>query len=916
MRMNNHKLRIAIAAFIVLVVAAQSVAPALACGPAYITPVFDYERVPEDPFLNFAAGKIGIIKPTYRRIVLIAAYRYLNGGAFSADEQKALTDVWNAEFNNRGFADTDVSEAVKKWVKVRKEVAKNEEKLPTIYTERAYGGYDFFPNCTKSAFETAAETLNDHVMSHGAEDKNVQAWLTAQDQVFNNCANGQTIPAPAEPNAPEWLKKDREYQIAAANFYSLNYETAREIWTKIAADSDSVWADTADYLIARTLVREASLAKDEAKAKAVYEQAESHLNRLTTKGGKFYEASVKLLNLVKYRTKPEERVRELAQAIARQMPNENFRQDLIDYNWLLDKFEKQALETEEKRKEELQKQQEKQNGDSNSSTNSNSNSADPVTDKIDEAANSAAAQNAQNYEKVQQGESLSVYITVAENDFRTFYFPVTKSDGEIYAEVENSIGRPLTDKEKESVQESRRESYRNKTTYRNVSGYEGGYSGSEEKSFKIVPEFLRRDELTDWLFTYQLSDEDAYAYALERWRQDKSDLWLMTALSKAGKSSADLPRLLESAERANRTSPAFPTIAYNTARIYVAQGKKAEARKFIDDILNSTLELPISSRNLFLKMRMPLAETLDEFLKYAQRRPFGFDFGGKSGTIDEIIAEQKSWYDPETFKDQTREEYEREIDERYRDEKEWQDRTMFDDDAIEVMNQHFPLAVLFEAEKSPSLPEYLRKNLAFAIWVRAVLLNDEAAAQKISPEVLRFAPEISELFAVYQAAKTPLAKRRAALYLILKNPVFTPYLESGIGKQDNEFNEWDIDDWWCAPYEMEYDEASNSEVPRRLPERPAFLSKAQSDAAQAERKKLIAIGDAPKFFGTTFIEWSRLAPNDKRVPEGLYISFRANGWTKYGCGNNIELQEQIGSLLRKRYPNSEWTLKLNEIESQ
>jgi hypothetical protein len=309
---------------------------------------------------------------------------------------------------------------------------------------------------------------------------------------------------------------------------------------------------------------------------------------------------------------------------------------------------------------------------------------------------------------------------------------------------------------------------------------------------------------------------------------------------------------------------------------------------------------------------MPLAETLDEFLKFAQRKPFGFDFDGRSGTIEEIIAEQKSWYDPKYMTEQTREQYEKEVEERYRDEKEWQERTMFDDDSIEIMNQHFPLAALLEAQKSPALPEYLQKNLALAIWTRAVLLNDEVSAQKIAPEVARLAPEFAEFFAVYRNAKTPLARRRAALFTILKNPVFTPYLESGIGKQDNEFNEWDIDDWWCAPYETVYDEATGSEKPRPIPARPAFLTKLQSDAAQAERKRLAAIGDAPKFWGETFLEWARLAPNDKRVPEGLYVAYRANGWTKYGCGNNIELRDKIGNFMKKRYPQNEWTLKLDE----
>ena len=79
----------------------------LPCGPGIVVPVFQLEREPEVPFENFAAGKLGIVKPEFNRSVLFAAYRYINGGTFTTDEQKALTDVWNAEYNNRDYVDDD-----------------------------------------------------------------------------------------------------------------------------------------------------------------------------------------------------------------------------------------------------------------------------------------------------------------------------------------------------------------------------------------------------------------------------------------------------------------------------------------------------------------------------------------------------------------------------------------------------------------------------------------------------------------------------------------------------------------------------------------------------------------------------------------------------------------------------------------
>ena len=48
---------------------------------------------------------------------------------------------------------------------------------------------------------------------------------------------------------------------------------------------------------------------------------------------------------------PEDRVQELGRKLATWPGNDDLRQDLIDYVWLLDRFEFQILEDEEKRKE-------------------------------------------------------------------------------------------------------------------------------------------------------------------------------------------------------------------------------------------------------------------------------------------------------------------------------------------------------------------------------------------------------------------------------------------------------------------------------------------------------------------------------------------------------------------------------------
>lgn len=887
------------AVLLLLLLFANAVFP---CGPGFITPIFDNKHKPETPYENFAAGRLGILKPTLRRVVLFAAFRYLNNGNFTADEQKSLVEVWKMEFNNKDPEDKGVGEAVQKWIEKRKDVAGKEEKIPEIYAERSYGGYDFFPNCTKNAFETATQTLSDRIASHGSDDKDVKDWLAAQDKVFANCASGKQTPEAPAPAMPEWLQKDRTYQIAAAEFYSLNYERAKNLFREIAADPNSPWQDTADYLVGRTLIRQASLSNDPERSNRFYGEAEQHFQNYS---GKYRESADQLLGLIKYRLRPQERVGELAQNLSFG-GSRSFRQDLIDYTWLLDKFESEALVQEEERKEALkEKNANLASNDIRSSDNSNATAnvkTGAYSDEIMSIGFSIAADNLP-YETVTDSktETKRLYINV----------PLAATDEEVFEEFEKLIGRELTAAEKERIKATKKESYADafsrSGTYRD---YQGGYYGEEKTSLSLLPEFLRREALTDWLFTFQIKGAEAYLYSLSKFKQTGADLWLVTALSKADKNSAELNRLLEAAGETSRFSPAYPTIAYHTARLLIEQNKTAEARKMLDEILNSSSDLPVSSRNQFLALRMKLAETLDDFLKFAQRKAFAFDWDGESGSIDDFIALQRSLYNSEDIII-SKEEWDRDAEENFKIEKPWQDRMMFDEKTIEIINEHFPLALLLEAERSPALPDYLRTRFAVAIWTRAVLLEDFATAQKIAPEVIKFVPEAEDLMNKFLAAKTPLAKKRAALFLILKTETLTPYISAGMGTAAEGFKMY-ATRWWCEPYEGNYDEESQSYLENNIPQKPSFLSQANSDAAQAELKKLKAIGDAPKFLGAQALEWARLSPLDKRVPESLYIAWEANGWEKYGCANNEEIEAEIRAFLKKRYPKSEWAAKISD----
>lgn len=909
------------------------------CSDFYVAPVFQYKYAPENPFENFANGKIGILKPTYRRVVLYAAYRYLNNQSFSADEQKALIQVWNAEFRNEEPQEPNTLEIVKNWFEKRKEIIKDEENSPQTNVERRFDSYSFFPNCSENAFETAIETLSARISEHGAEDKNVAEWLKGQDTVFKNCESGRNIPL-LNPEFPEWLKKDRQYQIGAAEFYAMNFDEAKRIFTEIALDSDSVWQETAEYLVGRTLLRQASFTKDKTERKRLYEEAELRLT--TLRGNKFYDSARKLVNLIKIKIRPAERTRELAQSLLYQQYGDGLRQDLIDYTWLLDKFETEILLAEVKRKNDepdrilretiltnlaaigvsIEVKVEKGEAILDGKVGADKyqqilaavKKANPkrITDNLtritQNSDGSITSQGGSYYdqaakdkwEAIRRGELLE--IELYDPNYRRFVFKSEMSDDEILEFIKRgqNLSEDETKKISDAIKLARSRQTSQKFYSRPESDYEGGYRGDESMSNALLPEFLRDDDLTDWLFTFQIQDEGAYQHAFEKWRQNNSDLWLTTAIVKANKNSKNLNILLEAAGKINRNSPAYPTVAYHIARIYIEQDKQAEAQKLLDEILTSNLDLPISSRNLFAEMRMKIATGLDEFLRNSRRVPFTFSDYERSVTIDEVIEGQKSWWTTDYGMSEA--EWDKQTEERYAEHKLWEKREMFDAETVKIINEHFPLEILLEAQKSTELPEYLRERLAIVIWTRAFLVGNEPVMIKIAPEILKIAPEIKD----FLEAKTVQERKYTALFVLFRHSNFVPYLQSGF---QEGYNSYDFaNGWWCAPSDTDYD-ANYNQIPRALPNKPSFLTKEQSNAAQTEMNKLKKIGDAPDYLGEAAIEWLKKSPNDPRLPEVLYIAYIANEQFKYSCVS-YDMQEKIGDLMLEHFPDNEWTKKI------
>lgn len=363
-----------------LVLFSLSVQSILACGPFTVDPLFSFSRHADYPLNDYAKGKIGIIPTSYGRMSLFLFYRQLNDLPLSAKEQAQYLTALSNRIGNDSAEVPQESPVLKDapiegWIISRAKVFAGNPKLEK---EKRYpDNYFYYTNCLDDAFRNATNTLETRIKDYGNND-NIKEWVNGQDLVFANCNDGGKIPEKVADTAPDWLKKDRAYQTAAALMYAGKDAEARAEFFKISNDSSSPWNKTAKFVIARTYIRQASLMDDsepdytpESQAKwanattnvervvaksvdqkkseklELFQKAETALKEILADNSMkdFHGSANRLLGLVGFRAKPRDQRRKLAETLVQKSENLNLYNDLIDYIWLLDKVDAEASET-------------------------------------------------------------------------------------------------------------------------------------------------------------------------------------------------------------------------------------------------------------------------------------------------------------------------------------------------------------------------------------------------------------------------------------------------------------------------------------------------------------------------------------------------------------------------------------------
>ncbi len=529
-----------------------------ACGPDFFPDVFVHTLHADHP-ADYAAGKLGVLLPTYPRADLTVAYRYLNGGQLTIEEQRAYHPTLSLAEQVREDDAADASQAqaaatnpqyaeppgpADQWLKARARYAPLQPNLHPVteYDSIYSSGYFLsanYENCQVDAFRTAITTLSSRAKTWGPKSVELADWINGQDAVFSNCGDGvetryypdkrpviqASIPADTPANSPILLKQDRAYQIAATQFYTRQL-AARASFQAIAQDETSPWRGVARYLVARVLIREAFLGAkngpDEVMASFdpdLMEQAQQELESMRKENlpGVPPHAVQSMLNLVRIRTEPQVRLREMSSALAGPKTDPYYQQDLGDLNWYL-------------------------NG------------------KLD--------------------GSLAIREDADDVDFN-----IEKPKGDY---------TPLTFEQK-------------------LPGFEKAYHG--------VVDLRSISPLIDWLVTFQSPSEAAKMHALAEWKRTGGTPWLAAAIMKTSSSNSSISELLDAASRIPKTSPAWLTVTYHRERLLIETGKAQQAATEIDADMSAIQQAGSDSAvNLFTGLRMRSASTLDIALANSPRK--------------------------------------------------------------------------------------------------------------------------------------------------------------------------------------------------------------------------------------------------------------------------------------------------------
>lgn len=434
---------------------------------------------------------------------------------------------------------------------------------------------------------------------------------------------------------------------------------------------------------------------------------------------------------------------------------------------------------------------------------------------------------------------------------------------------------------------------------------------------------------------YESARRAALAHALARWRAGHDLAWLVAAIELVSPGEPEAAELVAAADGVPASSPAYVDLQHQALRLTLGRAPAASSRRRLDAIL-ARADLSVSDRNVFTAQRAQMAASLGDFVRFVLRRRLCagadrdvYDQPGPPRCVrqrwDDDDAQPSGVYDGVGD----------------------QGSTGLGADAVAIIDRA-PLADRIALSRDRRLPARIRLDVALTSWARAVQLQDDAAIDGLSRELVPLLPLMAPEFRAIPAARPGPAKRFAEFLVLamvpgirvdladyvrpegrriadfqqywtdwailkrpdpqLKPPLLVAYQAMGTNFAESYPPDWPdaLTDLTCLG------ECGRGSEPLRTPD----VLAAGARRAAAERAWLFKTGHAydqpaPALPAGAVDAWDQMLayiaahPKDPRDPEALYWLVRVG---HFG-GSHDHSGRRAFMLLHRRYEGTIWAKK-------
>lgn len=331
--------------------------PAWASGADGPEDSFVSRTQPDIDFDQYESGSLGIILPTYPRVFLYPAWRAILLGKEVLHNEKTEVGSLNKAcclYSSGWINELDSNTPQAKWLKTRATIVPTKPRMRLAIEKRIEAGsYSYFRNCSDSSYLFAQSTLQEISKRPDVTPARVKEWVNAQDAVFEFCGyiEGEkqygvqkeitppTIPTALSIQESKFWRQLREYQIAAAYFYSGDMDNAISRFQAIGLDTSHPMHDWGEYLALRASIRQITLNSGVLISQDHPELEEKVTNILKNPVlSKVHVHANASLRLIKARLAPENRLEELSVTLNDWKRNPHIDDTLADWKALANKF--------------------------------------------------------------------------------------------------------------------------------------------------------------------------------------------------------------------------------------------------------------------------------------------------------------------------------------------------------------------------------------------------------------------------------------------------------------------------------------------------------------------------------------------------------------------------------------------------